>query len=130
MYIADQLKYEIVNNPQTKAIECVRFTMPIDYAKLSYVFENLPWGIIKKNRTGIGATTLELNSPRHSIIVVPTRALAYEKAKSSRIGDTNKYKVLYIGGRIDGFNIPTIQDYLTDEEIKYKKFIVVVDSLY
>ena len=130
VYIADQLKYEIVNNPQTKAIECVRFTMPIDDAKLSYVFENLPWGIIKKNRTGIGATTLELNSPRHSIIVVPTRTLAYEKAKSSRIGDTNKYKVLYIGGRIDGFNIPTIQDYLTDEEIKYKKFIVVVDSLY
>lgn len=130
VYIADQLKYEIVNNPQTKAIECVRFTMPIDDAKLSYVFENLPWGIIKKNRTGIGATTLELNSPRHSIIVVPTRALAYEKAKSSRIGDTNKYKVLYIGGRIDGFNIPTIQDYLTDEEITYKKFIVVVDSLY
>ena len=130
VYIAGQLEYKLVCNPQTKAIECIRFTMPIDDAKLSYVFENLPWGIIKKNRTGIGATTLELNSPRHSIIVVPTRALAYEKAKSSRIGNTNKYKVLYIGGKIDRFNIPTIKDYLADEEIRYKKFIVVVDSLY
>ena len=100
-----------------------------DCPYLGDVFATSPYGLIKKNRTGIGATTLELNSQRNSIVVVPTRALAYEKAKNSRIGESDRYSILYIGGRINGFKIPTIKKYLSDNDIKYKKFIVVIDSL-
>ena len=106
----------------------VKYTLPIDDAKLGDIFESLPYGILKKNRTGLGATTLELKAKRNSIIVVPTRALAYEKAKQSK-NDKGKYNVLYVGGKISGFNVPTIESYLADNDIKYKKFIVVVDSL-
>lgn len=72
----------------------VKYTLPIDDAKLGDIFESLPYGILKKNRTGLGATTLELKAKRNSIIVVPTRALAYEKAKQSK-NDKGKYNVLY-----------------------------------
>ena len=83
----------------------------------------------KRQGTGVGATTLELSSPRNSIVVVPTRALAYNKAINSKIeGEENKYKILYVGGKIAGFNVPTPSAYIADSSIEYKKFIVVVDS--
>ena len=81
-----------------KSISSISFLMPKDEAKLGDIFITSPYGLIKKNRTGVGATTLELNSPRNSIIVVPTKALAYNKAKNSKveIKGTEKYKVLYV----------------------------------
>ncbi len=92
-------------------------------------FYKLPYGIIKKNRTGIGATTLELRSPRHSIIVVPTKALAAGKTKESKIGE-GKYKYLYVGSPVENLaDMPNIGDYLNDKEIEYKKIVVVADSL-
>lgn len=103
--------------------------MSSDNAKLGEIFTTLPYGLIKKNRTGVGATTLELSSRRNSIVVVPTRTLAYEKAKNSKIADSNKYSILYVGGNIAEFVPPSIESYLADETIGYKKFIVVVDSL-
>lgn len=103
--------------------------MPSRHAWLGDVFSTLPYGIIKKNKTGLGATTLELNSKRNSIIVVPTRALAYEKAKNSRIPDTDKYRILYCGGKLEGFNVPSLTEYLADDAIPYKKLLVVADSL-
>lgn len=125
-----QIKHEIIpSTSEGGVISCVKFTMPSDDNKLSEVFENLPWGIIKKNRTGVGATTLEINSPRNSIIVVPTRALALNKALPSRIEGTNKYRILYVGGDTPGVHVPTIEEYLSDNDIQYKKFIVVIDSL-
>lgn len=123
------LKYKVNWLEEYKTIESISFWMPKDDAYLKDVFTTSPYGLIKKNRTGIGATTLELSSPRNSIVVVPTRTLAYEKAKNSRIEGTDKYSILYIGGPITGFNIPSVENYLSDNEIKYKKFIVVVDSL-
>lgn len=123
------LKYKINWLEKYTTIESISFLMPQDKTYLGDVFITSPYGLIKKNRTGIGATTLELNSRRNSIVVVPTRALAYEKAKNSRIGESDKYSILYIGGRINGFKVPTIKDYLSDNGIKYKKFIVVIDSL-
>ena len=123
------LKYKINWLEKYTTIESINFLMPQDKTYLGDVFITSPYGLIKKNRTGIGATTLELNSRRNSIVVVPTRALAYEKAKNSRIGESDKYSILYIGGRINGFKVPTIKDYLSDNGIKYKKFIVVIDSL-
>lgn len=50
-----QLSYEIIPSDSEKSIRSVKFTIPSDDNKLSDVFENLPWGIIKKNRTGVGA---------------------------------------------------------------------------
>lgn len=124
------LKYKVNWLEEYKTIESISFWMPKDDAYLKDVFITSPYGLIKKNRTGIGATTLELSSPRNSIVVVPTRALAYSKAVNSKIeGEDNKYKILYIGGRITGFNVPSIPTYLSDSSIKYKKFIVVADSL-
>ena len=105
----------------------VDYTMTDDDPKLSKIFETSPYGLIKKNRTGIGATTLELKSPRNSIIVVPTKALAYTKARVGKTG--GKYKYLYVGSSISGSNMPTIYTYLNDTSIEYKKFLVVADSL-
>ena len=124
------LHYEIDWKEKGKSINAINFLMPRDKRHLQDVFVTTPHGLIKKNKTGIGATTLELNSPRNSIIVVPTRALAYGKAISSKIeGESNKYRVLYVGGDITGFVVPEISDYLMDSSIQYKKFIVVADSL-
>ena len=99
--------------------------------KLGDIFINSPYGIIKKNRTGIGATTLELNSKRNSIIVVPTKALAFSKALTYFEKD-GKWSVLYVGSDVDGApnDMPEIEEYLNDETIVHKKFIVVADSLY
>lgn len=124
------LHYKIDWKENGKSINAINFSMPIDKKHLQDIFVTTPYGLIKKNRTGIGATTLELNSPRNSIVVVPTRALAYGKAASSKIeGESNKYRVLYVGGDITGFIVPEISDYLMDSSIHYKKFIVVADSL-
>lgn len=125
------LQFKIYFKDKDKtSINSVSFLMPSDENKLSDVFSTIPYGLIKKNRTGVGATTLELNSKRNSIIVVPTKALAHNKAKRSKIRNTrNKYKVLYIGSNITGFIVPTIEEYLADEVMIYKKFIVVADSL-
>ena len=124
------LKYKIDWQEKGKSIKSISFLMPQDKTYLGDVFATSPYGLIKKNRTGIGATTLELHSERNSIVVVPTRALAYEKAKNSRIGESDKYSILYVGGRIKDFKIPSIKAYLSDKDIKYKKFIVVIDSLH
>lgn len=125
------LRYSITPDDWHKTwhIDKVCFTMPQDDAKLSDVFETTPYGLIKKNRTGVGATTLELNSPRNSIIVVPTKALAYEKTKSNWDKEIQKCKACYVGGDISGFSKTGIKSYLSDSEIKYKKFIVVANSL-
>lgn len=125
----EKLQYRLVFDDAYKSILECNFTMPSRHAWLGDVFSTLPYGIIKKNKTGLGATTLELNSKRNSIIVVPTRALAYEKAKNSRIPDTDKYRILYCGGKLEGFNIPSLTEYLADDAIPYKKLLVVADSL-
>ena len=109
------LRYSITPDDWHKTwhIDKVCFTMPQDDAKLSDVFETTPYGLIKKNRTGVGATTLELNSPRNSIIVVPTKALAYEKAKSNWDKEIQKCKACYVGGDIFGFSKTGIKSYLS-----------------
>lgn len=94
---------------------------------LSSYIQKMPHGIVDKQIAGIGATTLEINSKRNSIIVVPTKILAYSKHIK------HKDKTLYVGGRISRDRIATsdkeITDYLTDKEIANKKFLVVADSL-
>ena len=89
-------------------------------------FDRMPYSIIDKQVTGIGVTTLELSSPRNSIVVVPTKSLANNKA-------FNFPNSRYIGSPIPGlqprFNRRSIENYLRDSSIPHKKFIVVADSL-
>ncbi len=94
--------------------------------KLSEVLSLLPPGLIQKEETGMGATTLELISMRNSIIVEPIRITSSSKAF--------KHSALYVGS-------PTklhpqkksleknIKDYVSNPSIQYKKIIVVADSL-
>lgn len=94
---------------------------------LSSYIQKMPHGIVDKQIASIGATTLEINSKRNSIIVVPTKILAYNKyAKHKDI-------TLYVGGKVNRERSATsdkeIIGYLKDENIKPKKFLVVADSL-
>lgn len=107
----------------------IQILVPHDDIKLSQLLDKTPYGILQKNRTGIGSTTLELRAKRNSIIVVPTKALALDKAEKSRIPGTDRYNYLYIGGKIEGKTFPRIADYMADGGIPDKKFIVVADSL-
>ncbi len=126
------LSYEIhwKGNIVNSEIEKVSILVENNSLKLGDIFFSSPYGIIKKNRTGIGATTLELRSKRNSIIVVPTRSIAYNKALSGR-EDNGHWKYLYVGSRFEGIadGIPSINEYLSDTSIANKKLLVVADSL-
>lgn len=93
---------------------------------LSDTIKELPHGIINKTETGIGATTLELESKRNSIIVEPLRVTASAKA--------DKHNALYVGSPIGSFKKKIekkdIKKYIDDTTIEFKKIIVVADSLY
>ncbi len=91
---------------------------------LSDYLTKMPHGLVDKKITGIGATTLEINSKRNSIIVFPTKALAY--GKHSKHPNT-----LYVGSEIKGE-----REKVTNQQIKeylakdgHKKLLVVADSL-
>lgn len=92
---------------------------------LSSTLDKLPCGIINKTETGIGATTVELDSKRNSIIVEPLRVTASAKAF--------KHNALYVGSPTKQFKNKLkredIQAYLNDKSIEPKKIVVVADSL-
>ena len=93
---------------------------------LSETISELPSGIINKTETGIGATTLELDSKRNSIIVEPLKVTASAKA--------DKHGALYVGSPIGSSKKKVekkdIKNYIDDTSIEFKKIIVVADSLY
>jgi hypothetical protein len=95
--------------------------------KLSEVLDRMPFGRIDKKIPGIGVTTLELNAERNSIIVEPTKSIAATKAfKFSS-------NALYVGSATDLFPSTTtnsdIIEFVENNEIRHKKFLVVADSL-
>lgn len=100
-------------------------TLPSKETKLSEILKFIPHGLVDKKITGIGATYLELHSERNSIIVTPTRVLAYNKAVKE------EGKCLYIGSAYNGkiTSIQHINNYLDNNSIQHKKFLVVADSL-
>lgn len=102
---------------------------------LGDVLDSIPFGILNKNRTGVGATTLEIEAKRNSIIVCPNKSLAYSKSKSKPDG-----LLQYVGSPIGDITSSTspkdIENYIdeinqkiADGEDVYKKFLVVADSL-
>lgn len=123
----------IWDNPvtQEKIVRC-EFLFQQPDIKLGDIFETTPYGLIDKTYTGIGATTLELNCPRNSIIVVPTKSLAYNKYLSGLDKETMVAKYCYVGSAIGDLSNTTpqqIQAYLNNADIAHKKFLVVTDSL-
>ncbi len=97
-----------------------------DNYRLSDYISKIPHGIVDKKRPGIGATTIEIKSQRNSIIVTPTKALAYNKS-------LRHPHCLYVGSKLNDERKKVSKDeilaYLNDENIKFKKFLVVADSL-
>lgn len=130
---ANPVKYEIIYHDETQTfIDCLRLTLH-DKRKMGDIFYRLPYGIIKKNIPGIGATTLALQQDENTIIVVPTRALAYAKYITGYNKDRTQNRYFYVGSDINECSRPTdkqIYEYITqDIESHCKKIIVVADSL-
>lgn len=101
--------------------------------KLGQLLDSVPYGIIDKSITGIGATTLEINTElRNSIIVVPTKALAYNKCISTN-NARSEYYCMYVGSSIGDITkditIDKIKKYIDYRGASVRKFIVVADSL-
>lgn len=101
--------------------------------KMGQVLDSVPYGIIDKSITGIGATTLEINTElRNSIIVVPTKALAYNKYKSTNNARGEDY-CMYIGSSIGDIakdiTIDHVREYIASRGESVRKFVVVADSL-
>lgn len=121
-----EIQRNIIQNRKNVPLETKITTDTLQVTLASYI-QKMPHGIVDKQIAGIGATTLEINSNRNSIIVVPTKILAYRKHIK------HKVKTLYVGGRVNRNRIATedkeIKDYLNSNEIEYKKFLVVADSL-
>ena len=105
-----------------RAPEVIREEVGDSFWNLADFIDKMPHGIVDKKIPGIGATTLEINSKRNSIIVFPTKALAY--GKHSKHPNT-----LYVGSEIKGEKVTNqqIEEYLAKDG--YKKLLVVADSL-
>lgn len=81
--------------------------------------------IIEKKYTGIGATQSEIKAPRHSIIVFPSKSIAYNKSLSNS-------GTFYVGSLPDSKKKITSSDihtYYRNTKVKYKKYLVVANSL-
>ena len=121
----------------TKRIDCMRLTLLYPRAKLGGIFTSLPYGIVKKSVPGIGATTLALNQPRDTIIVLPTKKLAYQKYLRGYNKERTSNRFLYVGSDIpeEKCKSPTdeqIRSYIAEKRTStfpYKKILVVADSL-
>ena len=101
--------------------------------KLSDVFNCLPYGRVNKTETGIGATTLELGSPRDSIVVQPLKVTAEGKSEQPVNGNNIHYY-----GKITPKSNGTIMtadktsklnSYISNSGNRFKKITVVVDNL-
>src|SRR5690554_5327298 len=118
-------RYDIGN-----CIDRIPFNIEYDDSDNFYLgdyFDFFPYGIIDKKTTGIGATTLEMNAKRNSIIVTPTKILAYLKKEK------NSEEFFYLGSNISGQNTNSntseLKLYLKKDSIEFKKIFVVADIL-
>lgn len=93
---------------------------------LSELLDVMPFGIINKGKTGFGATSLEINAQRNSIIVEPLKVTASTKT-------LKKENHLYVGSPTKKFpkkiTNDQIKEFLSNDTLKHKKIICVSDSL-
>lgn len=80
--------------------------------------------IIEKKYTGIGATQSEIKASRHSIIVFPSKSIAYNKSLSNS-------GTFYVGSLPGNKKVTAaeIREYYGNTRIKWKKLLVVANSL-
>jgi hypothetical protein len=86
-----------------------------------------PAGIINKKHTGIGATNAEIKAKRNSILVFPSKSIAYNKSKSPG----HEY-TFYVGSLSNNKTVTKeqISAYYNNPHAGYKKYLVVADSLH
>lgn len=87
------------NETEKNRLDSLEVLIKDNTKRFSEVFRQLPYGIIKKNVTGIGATTLALTAENNCIIVCPTRSLAYGKYCKGITEDGTK-RYLYVGSGV------------------------------
>lgn len=102
-------------------------------SKMGEVLDRVPYGVIDKSITGLGATTLELlTEVRNSIVVVPTKSLAYNKTIWINAKKDSHY-CMYIGSPIKEYDkeitLKSVKEYIQARSGHCKKFMVVADSL-
>lgn len=120
-------------NEDGYAVSAIEMTFP-QGLKMGEVFDRVPYGIVNKTITGLGATTLEIMSKkRNSIIVVPTKTLAYSKVKKANEVNGIGF-AMYIGSPMGdikyNITIDKVKDYISAKKInEVQKFVVVADSL-
>ncbi len=86
---------------------------------LSSVISEIPINaIIYKKITGIGATTLEIESKRNSIIIEPNTPAIEHKTKNSS----------YLLGVYEGIKTSQIVEYLQSDGIEFKKIMTTPES--
>ncbi|MDB0011785.1 hypothetical protein N9E20_03150, partial [Crocinitomicaceae bacterium] len=99
---------------------------------LGDVLTQLPSGRIDKRETGIGATHLELQCKRNSIIVQPLKVTAETKAKGK---DGIKYfgdiegAPMTIGKLLGTEKETKLIQYIKDDSYEFKKISIVADNL-
>lgn len=117
-------KCEVVNENKGD----LRITLLDGANYLGDVLYEMPHGVVDKKIPGIGATTLELQAQRHSIVVLPSIMLARNKA----ISNDGIYVGSFIENRdgvVAAYNVDDILQILENHESAYLKFCVVADSL-
>lgn len=98
----------------------------VNGTKLGEINQDLPFlpnGIINKGVTGIGATTMEIKSPRHSIIIQPLKVTAQSKALK------HKELIFFDSNTPSNQLIKQLEAREKDINFPYKKIILVIDNL-
>ena len=91
---------------------------------LKHIMDEIPSDVILfKTITGIGATHLELESKRHSIIIEPNVPVIKGKKAKQKKGEE-------VCAVIDGMYSYNVFTYITDSNIRYKKILVTPESFY
>lgn len=114
------------NETEKNRLDSLEVLIKDNTKRFSEVFRQLPYGIIKKNVTGIGATTLALDAENNCIVVCPTRSLAYGKYRKGITEDGTK-RYLYVGSEVGDIKKVTsrnIRAYLSNKKISYKNPLV------
>ena len=118
------------NNANTKTFILININKQNKKTKLGDVFNYLPCGIIDKTETGIGGTSLELDSNRNSIVVQPFNNIADSKSQLKSL--TNKYDVLFFSSNSYYDSKKKTQNKLTtkllDSISRLKKYIIDCDK--
>ncbi|MEJ7557091.1 MAG: hypothetical protein WKF66_02210 [Pedobacter sp.] len=90
-----------------------------EYQYLSEIINEIPTNtVVWKKKTGIGATYLELNTERNSIILEPNVPVIKGKKQKG------------IMGVFEGIDVSHIMQYMSNESYPVKKFLVTPESFY